>query len=72
MLTIYEFREGALKAQTGLPRITEEVVWIDLLNPTADEEEVVERALKVEVRRARSRRRSRLRAASIRRTALTS
>lgn len=49
MLTIYEFREGALKAQTGLPRITEEAVWIDLLNPTADEEGVVERALKVEV-----------------------
>ena len=44
MLTIYEFREGALKAQTGLHRITEEAVWIDLFNPTAEEEEIVERS----------------------------
>jgi magnesium transporter len=49
MLTIYEYREGVLKAQTGLPRITEEVVWIDLLNPTQDEEEKVEKTLKIEV-----------------------
>jgi magnesium transporter len=49
MLTIYEFREGALTAQTGLPRITEEVVWLDLLNPTPEEEEKVETALKIDV-----------------------
>jgi len=49
MLTIYEFREGALTAQTGLHRITEEAVWIDLLNPTPDEEEIVERSLGIDV-----------------------
>ncbi|MGH6735957.1 MAG: magnesium transporter CorA family protein [Methyloceanibacter sp.] len=49
MLTIYEFRAGALKPQTGLPRITDEAVWIDLLNPTADEEEKVEKSLKFNV-----------------------
>jgi magnesium transporter len=49
MLTLYEYREGALKAQTGLHRMTEEVVWIDLLNPTTDEEEIVERALGIDV-----------------------
>lgn len=49
MLTIYEFREGKLTAQTGLPRITEEAVWLDLVDPTPDEEEKVERSLKVDV-----------------------
>jgi magnesium transporter len=49
MLTIYEYREGTLKAQTGLPRITEAAVWIDLLNPTQDEEEKIEKALKIDV-----------------------
>jgi len=49
MLTIYEFREGALKAQTGLHRITEETVWLDLLNPTPDEEAIVEKSLKIDV-----------------------
>jgi len=49
MLTIYDYRDGQLKAQTGLPRITEQTVWIDLLNPTGDEEEKVEKALNIEV-----------------------
>lgn len=49
MLTIYEFRDGKLTAQTGLPRITEEAVWLDLVNPTPDEEEKVERSLKIDV-----------------------
>ena len=49
MLTIYDYREGALKAQTGLHRITEETVWIDLVNPTPDEEEIVETSLKIDV-----------------------
>lgn len=49
MLTIYECREGKLKVQTGLPRITEEAVWLDLVNPTPDEEEKVERSLKIDV-----------------------
>ena len=49
MLTIYDYRDGQLKAQTGLPRITEQTVWIDLLNPTPDEEEKVEKSLNIEV-----------------------
>lgn len=49
MLTIYEFREDALQAQRGLPRVAEEAVWIDLLNPTHVEEEIVENALKIDV-----------------------
>jgi magnesium transporter len=49
MLTIYEFREGALKAQTGKPRITAEAVWIDLLRPTQEEEDKVEKSLKIDV-----------------------
>jgi magnesium transporter len=49
MLTIYENRAGALQPQKGKPRITEDAVWIDLLNPTQDEEEKIERALKLDV-----------------------
>ena len=49
MLTIYEVRAGALHAQTGQPRITEQVIWIDLLNPTQEEEAKIERALKLDV-----------------------
>jgi magnesium transporter len=49
MLTIYESRAGTLTRQKGKPRIGEEAVWIDLLNPTEDEEKKVERALKFDV-----------------------
>jgi magnesium transporter len=49
MLTIYETRAGALQPQKGKPRITEDAVWIDLLNPTQEEEEKIERALKLDV-----------------------
>jgi magnesium transporter len=49
MLTIYESRSGTLTRQKGKPRIGEEAVWIDLLNPTEDEEKKVERALKFDV-----------------------
>jgi magnesium transporter len=49
MLTIYENRAGALQPQKGKPRITEDAVWIDLLNPTREEEEKIERALKLDV-----------------------
>ncbi|HKQ55499.1 MAG TPA: magnesium transporter CorA family protein [Methyloceanibacter sp.] len=49
MLTIYENRAGTLSRQKGKPRIGEEAVWIDLLNPTEDEEKKVERALKFDV-----------------------
>lgn len=49
MITIYELRDGALVAQGGLPRVTAEVVWIDLLNPTREEEDIIERALNIDV-----------------------
>jgi magnesium transporter len=49
MLTIYENRSGALERQKGKPRITEEAVWVDLLNPTPEEEQKIERALKFDV-----------------------
>lgn len=49
MLTIYEFRDGALTAQKGKPRFTDEAVWIDLLNPTPQEESKIEKALKLDV-----------------------
>ena len=49
MLTIYENRSGTLERQKGKPRIGEEVVWIDLFNPTEAEEKKVERALKFDV-----------------------
>ncbi len=49
MLTIYEVKGGSLQPQKGTPRITEAAVWIDLLNPTREEEGKIERALKIEV-----------------------
>jgi magnesium transporter len=36
-------------SQTGVPRVTEEAVWIDLLNPTQEEEGIIERGLKCDV-----------------------
>jgi magnesium transporter len=49
MLTVYEARSGVLRPQKGEPRITEQTAWIDLLNPTPEEEVEVERALKFDV-----------------------
>jgi magnesium transporter len=49
MLTVYENRDGALQRQKGKPRITEGALWIDLLNPTPEEEGQIERALKLDV-----------------------
>ena len=49
MLNIYENRTGTLEPQKGKPRITEAAVWIDLLNPTQEEEKKIERALKFDV-----------------------
>ena len=49
MLTIYETKAGALHPQKGSPRITEQAAWIDLLNPTREEEGKIERALKLDV-----------------------
>ena len=49
MLTIYEARSGKIVPQSGPPRITDQAVWIDLFNPTSEEEEKIERALKFDV-----------------------
>ena len=49
MLTIYETQSGALLPQKGQPRISEQAVWIDLINPTPEEEKKIERALKLDV-----------------------
>lgn len=49
MLTIYEIHAGELKVQTGKPRITEQAVWIDLLNPSQEEEDKVEKSLGIDV-----------------------
>jgi len=49
MLTIYEARAGALEPHQGPTLITEQTVWIDLLNPSREEETEVERALTLEV-----------------------
>ncbi|BAQ18371.1 magnesium transporter CorA family protein [Methyloceanibacter caenitepidi] len=49
MITIYEAGEGKLTPQTGLPRATAEAVWIDLLNPTPEEEHIIEQALGIDV-----------------------
>ena len=49
MLTIYEARAGALEPHQGPTLITEQTVWIDLLNPSREEETEVERALALEV-----------------------
>jgi magnesium transporter len=49
MLTIYEIRSGALEPHKNPRRITEQTVWIDLLNPKPAEETKIERALKIDV-----------------------
>ena len=33
----------------GRPRITDQAIWIDLFNPTVEEEKKIERALKLDV-----------------------
>lgn len=49
MLTIYEIHAGELKVQTGKPKITDQTVWIDLLNPSQEEEDKVETSLGIDV-----------------------
>src|SRR4249919_214294 len=49
MLTTYEARSGALEPHKNPRRITEQALWIDLLNPKREEEIKVERALKIGV-----------------------
>lgn len=49
MLTIYESHSGALLPQKGRHQISEQAIWIDLVNPTSGEEKKIERALKLNV-----------------------
>jgi magnesium transporter len=51
MIVVYTRSEGAVSATDLLERneVPDDVVWIDLLRPTHDEERAVERALEVEM-----------------------
>ena len=49
MLTVYDSIEGVLVKREGVPAITPASVWIDLFNPTRDEDLMVERALTISV-----------------------
>src|SRR6476646_12142898 len=49
MLTVYDAMEGALIKREGPAPITYAAVWIDLLNPTRDEDLLVEKALSISV-----------------------
>lgn len=49
MLTIYESRAGGLEPLKSAKRISEQAIWLDLLNPVPEEEKTVERALKLDV-----------------------
>jgi magnesium transporter len=45
MLTVYDAADGALVPREGAREIDGAAVWIDLLNPTKEEDQLVERAL---------------------------
>ncbi len=49
MLTVYDAMEGVLIKHEGPAPITPAAVWIDLLNPTKDEDLLVEQALSISV-----------------------
>jgi magnesium transporter len=49
MLTIYETQSGVLAPQDAAQGITQDSVWIDLFNPTEEEEATIEQALKLDV-----------------------
>ena len=49
MLTVYDAAEGALIKRDGRAPSRKAAVWIDLLNPTKDEDLLVERALSISV-----------------------
>jgi magnesium transporter len=48
MLTVYDVAEGALTTREAAP-VTKAAVWIDLLNPTKDEDLLVERSLSISI-----------------------
>ena len=49
MLTVYDTADGVLIAREGAQEINGATVWIDLLNPTREEDQVVERAVGIAV-----------------------
>jgi magnesium transporter len=49
MLTVYDAAEGALVRREGAPSVNGSSVWIDLFNPTKDEDVWVEQALGISV-----------------------
>ena len=49
MLTIYDIAGNALVRRDELAPIQQATVWLDLLNPTADEERLVETSLGIDV-----------------------
>jgi magnesium transporter len=49
MLTVYDAAEGVLVAREGVQAINGATVWIDLVNPTRDEDSLVEQALGIAV-----------------------
>lgn len=49
MLTVYDAADGVLIAREGAREINGATVWIDLLNPTREEDQVVERAVGIAV-----------------------
>ncbi len=49
MLTIYDHQGTGLAKREGMLPITDATVWIDLLNPTAEEDAFVEHALAISV-----------------------
>ena len=49
MLTIYDFNCGMLTKREGLGALSDATVWIDLLDPTPEEDKHVETALGIEI-----------------------
>ncbi len=49
MLTIYDVANGKLVKREGLETVTPETVWIDMLDPTPEEDTFVERQLGIEI-----------------------
>lgn len=49
MLTIYDLNCGKLTKREGLGALSETTVWLDLLNPTPEEDKHVEAALSIEI-----------------------
>src|ERR1700741_2085657 len=49
MLTVYDAADGVLVPRENARDVTDATVWIDLLNPTKEEDQLVEQALGVAV-----------------------